>query len=545
MPEHLIFNVILFQIYWDYSRTKMIKTLAHIVDNSAERFPDREAFKCGDSVLTYSQLQIKTRQLASYLQDAGVQKGDRVGVYLERSLESAIAIYGIMQAGAVFVPLDPSAPISRTAFLIRDCGIEHLITSRSQEKKVAKCIKNVVLRSIVGVDTPLVVSTISWDQIFAISLSAYQAVSIDENDLAYIMYTSGSTGLPKGIMHTHASGLSYARLSSSLYEVSPDDRLANHAPLHFDISTFGYFSGPYASACTVILQDAHTIFPVNLSSLIEKEQITIWYSVPLALIQLLEKGLIENYDTSSLRWVLFGGEVFISKYLTTLMELWPQATFSNVYGPAEVNQCTYYHLYNSSQIVDPLPLGTIWDETTYCIVDENNTSLTQAGVSGELAIHSTTMMKGYWNNEQLTAASTFIKMDTSGNERWYYKTGDIVQINEDGHLVFIGRNDAQVKVRGYRIDLGEIEAILTKHEKVQEAAIVLSENSAGEKEISAAVKMHPFSLTTPKDLKLYCKAQLPFYAIPGSFFILEDFPRNSSDKIDRKEIKKIIIQETV
>ena len=182
-------------------------------------------------------------------------------------------------------------------------------------------------------------------------------VKILESDLAYIMYTSGSTGAPKGIMHTHHSGLSYAKLSTQVYDVKPSDRIANHAPLHFDISTFGYFSGPLASATTVIIPDAYTKLPASLSTLMEQEKISIWYSVPLALVQLLHNGVLEARDLSSLRWVLYGGENFMPKYIRSLMALWSNATFSNVYGPAEVNQCTFYHLNMPPESDGPIPIG--------------------------------------------------------------------------------------------------------------------------------------------------------------------------------------------
>jgi len=521
----------------------MVKTLSQILDNTAQKHPNIEAFKCGNAVLSYAEILQKTNQFATHLVSLGVQKGDRVGIYLERSIETAIAIYGIMKAGAAYVPLDPSAPQSRIVFLLNDCNIEHLITSKLQVKKVMKFLEQETpLQSIIGVNKEMAVPTISWDTIFKISLEGYQPLVIKEDDLAYIMYTSGSTGAPKGIMHTHASGLSYAKLSSTLYDLRTTDRVANHAPLHFDISTFGYFSSPLAGACTIIVTDAHTMFPVSLADLIEKEKISIWYSAPLALIQLLQKGMIENKDFSSIRWVLYGGEVFVTKYLSQLMQLWSNAKFSNVYGPAEVNQCTYYHLENPSQVTEPLPIGYIWNETEYKILDQNEQEVSP-GSTGELIVHSTTMMKGYWNNTTLTVSSMYLEEDTSGNKKRYYKTGDLVKLNEEGKLLFMGRNDFQVKVRGYRIEVNEVEAVVASHPEVNEAAVLTLDKNNGEKELVAAVLLKPDVTLDQKTLIDYCKSRLPIYAVPSQISILQSFPRTSSAKIDRKEIRKKIVIE--
>ena len=172
-------------------------------------------------------------------------------------------------------------------------------------------------------------------------------LKINETDLAYIIFTSGSTGRPKGIMHSHFSALNYARLSANTYELEESDVLSNFSSLHFDMSTMDYLTVTYAGASAVIISEAYTKIPASLSRLMQDEAISIWYSVPFALIQLLQHGLLEQRDLSSLRWVLYGGEPFAPKHLKKLMDLWPHARFSNVYGPAEVNQCTYYHLPNS------------------------------------------------------------------------------------------------------------------------------------------------------------------------------------------------------
>lgn len=513
----------------------MISNLAQILDFNALKFASNIAFKCGNKQLSYKDIVTKTSKLASFLIKAGVKKGDRVGIYLERSIETAISVYGIMKAGAVFVPLDPSAPQSRTLYLLNDCNIKHLVSSKIQRKKVISFLEEQQpLLSIIGLDIKANIPSVNWNVIYNIELENYKPVEIKETDLAYIMYTSGSTGDPKGIMHTHKSGLSYARLSSDLYSVNELDQFANHAPLHFDISTFGYFTVPFSGGCTVILQDAHTVFPASLASLLEKENISIWYSVPLALIQLLKRGQLENRNFSHLRWVLFGGEVFTNKHLVTLAKLWPHASFSNVYGPAEVNQCTYYNFNDLQEIKNPLPLGAIWNDTEYLILNNNNEKVKQ-GVSGELLIHSPTMMKGYWNNSALTESSFYTDENTN---KTYFKTGDLVSENKNKELLFLGRNDFQVKIRGYRVEINEVESIVANHCEVEEAAVFTVEKEDFTKELVMAVLLKKESNLKKLELLDFCKSHLPHYSVPQQLFFVQDFPRTSSGKIDRKELKK-------
>ncbi|GAB5472880.1 MAG: hypothetical protein Mars2KO_09790 [Maribacter sp.] len=520
----------------------MLFTLPHIIQNSARSFTEQEAFRCGKDSMSYGELDKKTDQLASHLITKGVRKGDRIGVYMERCLETALAVYGIMKAGAVYVPLDPSAPHARTRFLLADCGIKHVTTTAKQRRKIKAILETETnLESLIGIDADLTIPSVSWDAIFKIDLSTYQPVKIIESDLSYIMYTSGSTGAPKGIMHTHHSGLSYAKLSAQVYNITLTDRIANHAPLHFDISTFGYFSGPLAGATTVIIPDAHTKLPASLSALMEHEKITIWYSVPLALVQLLLNGVLDERDLSPLRWVLYGGENFVPKYMRELMGLWPSATFSNVYGPAEVNQCTYYHLNTPPETDEQIPIGKIWENTTYKILGEDNSPVPK-GTSGELLVRSATMMKGYWNNNVLTKKALYTEHIAPGVEHVFYRTGDLVKEDEQGNLIFLGRNDRQVKLRGYRVELDEVEAVLGKHDSVEEAAVFILENENNEKQIAAAIIGTKEIEQSADHLIAFSKTYLPPYAIPNHIYFLQDFPRTSSGKVKRSEIVKSLIQ---
>lgn len=505
----------------------MNKLLHHTIKDAALRFPEKDAFRCGNKAVTYHEMVRLTNQLAGLLLDLGVRKGDRVGVYMNRSLESAIAVYGIMNAGAAYVPLDPHAPASRTRILIQNCEIDHLVVNRAQKRGLKSLFEqNSTLKSVIGCKGDWPVKNYSWEDVKALPDNDPE-VEVFEDDLAYIMYTSGSTGVPKGIMHTHFSGLSYARLSAELYQLDENDCIGNHAPLHFDISTLGYFSSPLAAATCIIVSDAHTKMPASLTQLMENEKMTVWYSVPLALIQMLDRGILDQRNLTSLRWVLFGGEPFPVKHLRSLMALWPHARFSNVYGPAEVNQCTFYNLPGPPEVDEPVPLGKVWNQTEMLILNELDQPVAQ-GETGELLIKTITMMKGYWKQPELTRKSLFFNENGK-----YYRTGDLVKLETTGHLSFLGRKDRQIKTRGYRVELDEVESALLKHAAVHEAAVFPVDNQNEGRSIESAVILNAGIFVNEEELKNHMAEHLPWYAIPRKIIISQSFPRTSSGKINR------------
>ncbi len=518
----------------------MIFTLPQIIKQSAKLYPDKDAFRYGNTAITYGELSIKMNQLANLLISLGIKKGDRIGIFMGRSLETAIALYGISNAGAVFVPLDPQAPLSRTHFLINDCDIKCLITNSAQKRTLKSVLADPLsLKNIIGIEDNWPVESYSWTTVFENQSKEDPNINILEKDLAYIMYTSGTTGQPKGIMHTHYSGLSYAKLSKALYNVNPNDRVGNHSPLHFDISTFGYFTTPLASATTVIVSEAHTKMPASLSQLIEKEQLSIWYSVPLALTQLLHKGLLEEKNMTSLRWVLYGGEPFPPKHLKQLMGLWSQAQFSNVYGPAEVNQCTFYTIPKNFDETQSIPLGAIWDNTEMLILDQED-QIVKQGEQGELLIRSATMMQGYWKQKALSQKG-FYKMEASAEspiEKIFYRTGDLVRQDENRNLLFMGRKDRQIKTRGYRVELDEIETALLRHAAIQSVGVFPVKDEEYGQLIGAAIVLKDQHKLEEKEIRNHLSNFLPWYAIPGQLFFLDEIPRTSAGKVNHKLLQK-------
>ena len=513
--------------------------LHHSIDDSAARDPAHEAYRFEGAGLTYEQLVRQANQLANVLIDEGVRPGDRVGIFMHKGLDLPVAIYGILKAGAAYVPIDPATPTDRIEFIARDCGLRHLMTGGSRARQTAELVdRDVGIHSVIGAagaGTSSRCRFIQWQEIGTADARTPRA-RVTEQDLAYIMYTSGSTGAPKGLMHTHGSGLSYARLSARTYDVGPDDRLGNHSPLHFDMSTFEYLTGPLCGAVGVIISEETTMFPVSVAELIERERLTFWYSVPLALVQLITSGEVERRDARSLRWVLFGGEPFPPKYLWALMDRWPNARFSNVYGPAETNQCTYYHLpAHDKGSTDPIPIGKVWDNAEGLIVDTDD-AVVPTGTSGELLIRAPTMMMGYWGRQDLNRTAFFDQEPFPGFRKRFYRTGDLVREREDGHLLFLGRKDRQIKIRGYRVELDEVENVIGGFEDVVEAAVIAVRHTDESLDIVAAVRLREGGAAEPEELRRRASGRLPPYAVPGRIDIREEFPRTGSGKIDRRAL---------
>ncbi|MEM8993330.1 MAG: amino acid adenylation domain-containing protein [Acidobacteriota bacterium] len=535
----------------------MIQLLPQLLERAAGRDPGRDAFRAPRSGLAYGELEARANRLARALRADGVRRGDRVGIFRPRDLDTAVAVYGILKAGAAFVPIDPHAPAGALRAVVDDCGLRHLVSHR-QQLRTLRALRDAgpgTLQTVYGLAPTPDKAPDGLDGLACRADSDVQAlgggsapdVFMMEDDLAYLMYSSGSTGRPKGIMHTHRSGLAYARLSAELYGVTAEDRVGNHSPLHFDMSTFGYFTAPYAGATTLLVPEAYTKMPASLSQLIEAERLTIWYSVPLALIQLLTRGVLERRDCTSLRWVLFGGEPFSRKHLHALMRRWPGARFSNVYGPAEVNQCTYFHVpppagdgESPESVEAPVPIGRTWDQTEGLVIDAEDRVLDGA-CEGQLVIRSTTRMAGYWARPDLDAGAFFRQNVGGGFERVFYRTGDLVSRDSGGELTFLGRVDRQVKVRGYRLELDEIERTVTAHPAVEEAGVVALRGAdradGGDADaLYGAYSCKPDQAVEPADLRAFLAARVSPYAVPDTLQPVDVFPRTSSGKIDRRRL---------
>jgi len=515
---------------------RMVYLLPQLVSDAADHDPDQLAFVCRDSTLTYGELEQRSNALAHALIARGVQRGDRVGVFANKSVETGVAMYGIMAAGGAYVPLDPTSPPSRLAYVIQDCGIHHVIAENRQRPTVTGLEKlGVKLDTVIGLtDADIAYPAMGWDEIGSRGEAPRRRVM--EQDLCYVLYTSGSTGVPKGIMHTHRSALSWAYVTASEYSIGDDDILSNYAPIHFDLSTLDFFGGAKGRATVVMIPEEHMKLAASLASVLEQSQITLFYTVPRALVQLSTPGVLDQRDFSSLTRILFGGEPMPLKHLHSLMRKLPGTRFYNVYGPTEVNGVTDYEVPGPPPVDgDALPIGVPYDNVEALVLDEEDDPVPQGEV-GELAIRSATAMRGYWGRPDLNKRAFYFRDRFDGIPEVFHRTGDLVHQDRDGVYNFHGRKDRQVKSRGYRVELDEVEAVLVTHIDVVEAAAYGVPTQDGTTEIHAAVTLTRASASTPSTLRTYLAETLPAYAVPTTLTVLEDFPRTATGKIDRRRI---------
>ena len=482
-----------------------------------------------DRSVTYGELDALSDRLRDVLVKAGVQPGDRVGICVPKSIASVAAIFGSLKAGAAYVPVDPTAPATRNAYIFDDCTVRALfVESTLVDDLVATSAVTAAVQDLPdglqahGVQVQLAVPQ-------------REAQQSDVDALAYILYTSGSTGNPKGVMHTHASALSFVDWCSDTFDPREDDRFSSHAPFHFDLSILDLYVPIKHSAAIILIGEELGKQPLRLAQAIADHRISMWYSTPSILRLLVEYGRMEEHDYSALRIVNFAGEVFPVKHLRALIERWPHPRYFNLYGPTETNVCTYYEVPTDfpQERTEPFPIGKTCENDRCRVVDEGQT--VERGGEGELYVTGGSVMVAYWNLPERSAAA--FDLDENGDA--WYKTGDIVREEEDGNYIFIGRRDRMVKRRGYRVELGEIESAFYRHPSVREAAVVAIPDEESGVLIKAFLAWADDSQPSLIKLKRFAADNLPLYMVPDQFSFQPALPKTSTDKIDYQSLTRL------
>lgn len=508
------------------------------LEHFAQTSPEHPALSYQGSQMSYAELDHRSNQLANALLNQGAQRQDRVGIFMYKSLELGIAIYGVLKAGCAFVPLDPFMPSDRLALILQDCGIKKIISSDSLSSTLVNAVDQSTTSAdfhVYGTNNLDSLKQLNWQDIAQYPAQSPNLALVDQ-DLGYIMYTSGSTGVPKGMMHTHLGSITYARWGKEHVGLTQQDKVASHAPLHFDLSIFDFFSTAQAGATVSLVPEVVTKFPADWTKTIESERISVVFTVPYTLISMFEQGAIDKRDLSSLRWILFGGEPYPPSKLRNLMLALPNVKFSNVYGPAEAPSCTVYDVQLPDENDnEPLPIGVVSRNSSDIIVDEHDQDCAD-GIAGELCIRSTTLTRGYWNRPDLNAKAFLLRESFGPFPHVYYRTGDRVVRHHDGMLRFLGRIDRMVKTRGHRVELDEIEAIFSSLESVSEAAAYAVPDEFNSNSILSNIKLEADSELNEEQLFKHARQKLPHYAIPREIFICDELPHTSSGKIDRKKL---------
>ncbi|XXT18884.1 amino acid adenylation domain-containing protein [Sorangium sp. So ce429] len=520
----------------------MTYLLHQLLKNAARRFPDGPAVVDGGQTVTYRELDERSNQIARLLREMGIGKDHRVGVCVDKSAAMIAAVFGVLKAGAAYVPLDPLAPAKRIGFIVRDCALSAVCVSGNRLARLKECAKAGEEIAAIVVDgsgaAPEGVRPILADAISRQSGSAPPEADITENDLAYILYTSGSTGTPKGVMISHRASLTFVDWSHDCFELSSRDRVAGYTPLHFDLSILDIFSTVKAGGAIVLVPPELSLFPAGLADFIEAQSISVWYSVPSILTQLVLRGELSRHPYAQLRAILFAGEVFPVKYLRQLMELIPRARYYNLYGPTETNVCTYHEVPGgSAELGDLLPIGRACANTEVFAIDSNG-ALVQPGGTGELFVRGPSLTKGYWGQRTSEYTGLCPHPLSPLVPEQVYRTGDLVTLHPNGDYTWMGRISETIKSRGYRIEPGEVTARLLEHPAVKEACTFGVPHPMLGSEIKSVVVKAADRDVKADELRVHCAEFLPSYMIPSIIEFRSELPRTSTGKIDRTALER-------
>jgi amino acid adenylation domain-containing protein len=490
-----------------------------LFEAQAAKTPDAVALVFEGAQLTYAELDQRANQLAHLLQSLGVGPEVIVGVAMERSPEMVIAVYGILKAGGAYVPLEPTLPAERLAFMLTDTQAPIVLTQETVQPKLL----------------PTAAHVICLDSDWA-DVASYPTFAPDcpatESNLAYVIYTSGSTGKPKGVMNEHRGVRNRLLWGQEQYPLTADDCHVQKTPFGFDVSVPELFWPLMVGARLVIARPEGHKDASYLANLIEQERVTTIHFVPSMLQQFVESTAPQG--CRSLKRVFCSGEALALDLQDRFFEKF-DAELYNLYGPTEAAvEVSYWQCLKDSALRS-VPIGRPIANTQLYILDKKMRPA-PVGLAGELHIGGANVARGYLNRPDLTAEKFIPDPFTDKPGARLYKTGDLARFLPDGNIEYLGRIDFQVKVRGFRIEPGEIETILTQHAAVRESVVVVREDVPGDKRLVAYLVTSPERPPTVTELRQFLKQKLPDYMIPTAFVFLETLPLTASGKTNRQAL---------
>jgi aspartate racemase len=503
---------------WNNTRRKYPEDLSiqKLFEHQAERIPENIALVWGEEKLNYYELNCRANQLANYLKEIGITRGTPVGIYLERSPEIIMAILAILKAGGVYVPLAPSYPKERIAFMIGDSGVEVILTQGILAEKLPSSSAQ-----ITDLDTQKqVISQYSQNNLPS---------DIKGENQAYIMYTSGSTGQPKGVSITHKGVVRLVK-NCDYVDLNSTEVLLQLAPISFDASTFEIW-GALLNGGTLVLSPLEKPSLEELNQMIQNYQITtLWLTSGLFNVIVDQK--IEAFK--GLRQLLTGGDVLSLHHVQKFAQKYPECELINGYGPTENTTFSCcYQIKNAEQLTNSVPIGKPISNTQAYILDSRLQEV-PIGITGEIYLGGDGLALGYVNRPELTAAK-FI--DNPFGKGKLYKTGDFGRYLPDGNIQFFGRIDNQVKIRGFRIEPSEIQAVINQYDSVNQSVVLPKEDNLGNKILVAYLTYFHNRKVSLDELRLFLQKKLPSYMIPDDFVLLDGFPLTIHGKIDYKALQ--------
>lgn len=493
-------------------------SIVGVFEDIARRYPADIAVCFGRDRLTYAELKRRADNVANHLLAAGVVTGDMVGCCVERSLELVVTLLAILKAGGAYVPLDPDYPDDRLRFMIDDTACAVIVSSAESKAKLTAITTAKLLDATSSANTPS-------------SSGSHPLPMPLPTSLAYVMYTSGSTGTPRGVLVEHRSIVRLVR-ETNYCTFTPTDVWLHFAPLAFDASTLEIW-GPLLNGGRLVVAPPRASL-ADLGNLIRDERITsAWFTSGLFNL-MVDQQLA---SMRSLRWLLAGGDVLSGKHVRAALEALPGCTVVNGYGPTENTTFTCCHqMRSAAEVQEPVPIGLPIGSTTVHVLGEDGKPVPD-GTPGELFAGGLGVARGYLNRPEETARAFLPDPFDGTPDARMYRTGDIVKRSPDGVVHFIGRADNQVKILGHRIEIGEIEAVLAAHADVTNSCVTVNKFADGSKRLIAYYIARGDALS-PNDLRTHMSERLPRYMMPALLVPMCAMPLTHNGKIDRAALPR-------
>jgi len=540
----------------------MAYLLQDFVSENAKKYPAKLMIQDNNDTITYGEMEKYTNKFAKFLIMEGVKRGDIITFYMNKSIMSFKSLIGIMKADAAYAPLNTMTPDERVHFILKDSKCKFIICNAKSYSKTLRLLANYnyeikiinidskqtsnkklessnLAEELKNIEEQLEVAFTGDLGSFNDKKRPYQNIDLD---LAYVMYTSGSTGLPKGVMISHRNVIDYAEWTVDFFDIGKDDRLSNHPGLYFDLSTFDLYSAFKSGASLHLVPELISMFPIKIIEFIEESKLTLWNSVPSLLVFIAKSGVLKRGRMPTLRTITFCGEVMPTQTVIEWMKVYPQIRYVNQYGPTETTCASMY--YELKQMPEdpakPIPIGIAIPNTEVFSIN-NEGEIADVGETGELYIRGSGNGLGYWNNEEKTKKAFIQHPLNEDCKEKVYRTGDLVKLREDGNYDFIGRMDNQIKYMGFRVELGEIESTLNSFDYISSSAVLGIENP----EISGMVIIAFISLKYQvKVLKIKedLGKKIPHYMIPKKIIVFDKLPLNDNRKINKLALKQMYLR---
>lgn len=503
-----------------------MKNILEYIERNAAKYPDKTAFLDTEGSITYSELLKNAKSIGTALSEI-CKRNRPVAVYLDKSVKTICSMFAVTYSGNFYIIVDSEMPIERINKIFIGLSPVAIITDEAHLKNAEQLeIDGKIFIYNEAVNTP-----INEDK-----LSQIRSRQIDTDPL-YALYTSGSTGMPKGAVLSHRNVIAYTEWFSAAFDINSETVFGNQTPFYFSMSVSDVYSTIKTGATLCIIPKSCFSFPINLIKFLNDNKINTIYWVPSAISIVANLKLFKYAKPEYLKKVLFAGEVMPTKQLNYwINNLDKDIVYANLYGPTETTDiCTYYVVNRHFEDDEPLPIGRHCDNCDVMIVNDKN-ELAKPGEEGELYVRGSFVAYGYYGNDEKTKAAFVQNPLHSYYPETVYKTGDLVKENEKGEIMYITRKDFQIKRMGYRVELGEIETAASSIENIEEVVCVFDKSK------DKIILVYQGKKLTAEDILKQLKSKVPSYMIPDRIEKITLMPHNQNGKIDRKAVTAMMCE---